>query len=91
MGTRRAVRLGRVRPYYVARLDDAAVAGIGSSPGADVPPRWITYTCVYDVDAAASAALEAGGRDVVAAMGPLPEANAPARWTSTSGRATRTP
>lgn len=48
--------------YYVARLDDAAVAGIGSAPDPDVPPHWTTYTCVDDVEAATSAALEAGGR-----------------------------
>lgn len=46
-------------PYNVAHVDDAPVAGIMPRPNSmpkDVPPHWLTYIAVSDVDAVAKAA-----------------------------------
>jgi predicted enzyme related to lactoylglutathione lyase len=53
---------GQPGGYYVARLDDDDVAGIGSTvTSAPAGPAWNTYVAVASVDAAAADAQAAGG------------------------------
>lgn len=52
-------------PYWVANLDGAPVAGIMDMAQmeqmADVPPHWMTYVAVSDVDAVVKRTIAAGG------------------------------
>jgi uncharacterized protein len=50
--------------YFVARLGDRDVAGVGSQPAAGTPPApaWATYVSVASVEDAATRATAAGGR-----------------------------
>lgn len=59
---------------YTMMLGDAAVGGICHAIGsnADLPPGWLIYITVDDLDSAVAAATERGGEIVVAprSMGP---------------------
>lgn len=52
--------------YWVARVRDHDVAGIGSRTGDDVPQAWNTHVAVASADAVAEAAHAAGGHVVLA-------------------------
>jgi predicted enzyme related to lactoylglutathione lyase len=51
--------------YFVARLRDRDLAGIGSQPDVSLPPAWITYISVADVEDALQRATAAGGEVLV--------------------------
>jgi predicted enzyme related to lactoylglutathione lyase len=51
--------------YYVARVRDAEVAGLGSMPSPQTPIAWNTHVAVDDVEVAAELAQTAGGSVVV--------------------------
>jgi len=48
-------------PYALARLRGRDVAAIGTMPGPDTPPAWITEVCTDDLAATVAAVREAGG------------------------------
>src|SRR4051794_17549187 len=56
--------------YFIARLGDRDVAGVGTRPpeAATVPPAWSTHVAVASADDAAATAQAAGGRVVVEAF-----------------------
>ena len=57
---------GSAGHYFVARLDGADVAAIGSpAPGSGPAPSWATYIAVDDADATAAAVWTAGGAVLV--------------------------
>lgn len=47
--------------YVTARVDGAAVAGVGPIPQAGVPSAWTLYFATTDADGAAKAVTDAGG------------------------------
>ena len=51
--------------YYVARVRDAEVAGLGSMPSEETPIAWNTHIAAEDVEAVAELAQTAGGSVVV--------------------------
>lgn len=49
--------------YRVAKVAETAVGGMFKTPdGQPMPPQWMTYVTVQDVDATAAKAVELGGR-----------------------------
>ncbi len=59
--------------YYVARVGDKDVAGIGTLPAsAGVPPAWTTYVRVANVDETAARIEAAGGRIIAPPFDALP-------------------
>jgi uncharacterized protein len=54
--------------YYVARVRDGDVAGLGSMPSPQTPVAWNTHVAVDNVEAAAQAALSADGSMLVDAV-----------------------
>ena len=49
--------------YRVAKVGDTAVAGMFKTPADQpMPPHWMTYVTVEDVDATAAKAVELGGK-----------------------------
>jgi predicted enzyme related to lactoylglutathione lyase len=55
--------------YAIAKIGDAAAAGIGGlEPGAEWPPAWTVYFGVRDADATARTIEAAGGRTLAPAM-----------------------
>jgi predicted enzyme related to lactoylglutathione lyase len=56
-------------PYHVLKVGDSAIGGImGMPPGAPpMPPRWVSYVTVADVDATAEKCTALGGKVL---MGP---------------------
>ena len=60
--------------YFVARLRGRDNGGIGSQPAGDPspPPAWNTYISVTSADAAAAAAVDAGGAVLVEPFDVLP-------------------
>ena len=61
----RGARPGAGRRYYVCRLGGRDVAAIGAPPRAGLPPAWVMYVWVDDVDAVVASAVGAGGSLVV--------------------------
>jgi predicted enzyme related to lactoylglutathione lyase len=57
-------------PYHVVKAGDASVGGImGPPPGAPaMPPAWVPYVTVTDVDATAKQCTELGGKLLVPPM-----------------------
>ncbi len=58
-------------PYTEFKVDGTSIAGaseMNPMVPAEVPNYWLVYFAVEDVDASHKAALEAGGRDMVAPM-----------------------
>jgi predicted enzyme related to lactoylglutathione lyase len=54
------------RPYFIGRLRDRDVAGVGGQPDlGSAAPAWTTYVWVDDADRAAAKVSEAGGRSLV--------------------------
>ena len=51
--------------YWVARVRDAEVAGLGSLPTPQTPAAWTTQVAVDDAEATAQLALHAGGSVLV--------------------------
>jgi len=51
--------------YYVARVRDADVAGVGSMPSPQTPIAWNTHVAAEDVEAVAELAQTAGGSVLV--------------------------
>jgi predicted enzyme related to lactoylglutathione lyase len=58
--------------YYVARVRNRDVAGIGTAPVAGVPPAWNTYIAVDDIEATIAAAREAGAEILSGAIDASP-------------------
>jgi predicted enzyme related to lactoylglutathione lyase len=57
------VPMGQGEPYSLALVDGQDVAGITKSmAGPGVPPHWLAYLAVDDVDASAKKATELGGK-----------------------------
>lgn len=57
--------MGEGPPYSVCMAGGKPVAGIlgmAAMDGADMPPQWMTYIHVADVDAACEQAVAAGGK-----------------------------
>ncbi|MEZ4236913.1 MAG: VOC family protein [Myxococcota bacterium] len=48
-------------PYHMLQVEDTAVAGVMTSPDAKVPPMWLPYLLVEDVDQVVANARRLGG------------------------------
>jgi uncharacterized protein len=65
----RELPMGPGEPYGLCLIQGKDVAGITrSKAGPDVPPHWLPYIAVDDVDASAAKALDLGGRSLNAPM-----------------------
>ncbi|MEM9068753.1 MAG: VOC family protein [Myxococcota bacterium] len=54
--------------YTIVKLGDASIGGITPPPEDGVPPHWIGYVSVEDVDKSAKAILKAGGESLMDAF-----------------------
>lgn len=54
--------------YSMVNVGETPYGGIVDSPVPDVPPHWVSYVSVADVDATAKAVIEHGGKCLMDAM-----------------------
>lgn len=54
--------MGPGESYWMAKTGTEMIGGLMKAPMPDVPPNWLGYVAVADVDAAAKVAAEAGGK-----------------------------
>lgn len=62
------VDMGLDAPYPMIKVGEAPIGGFAPLPKADVPPHWVAYISVADVDAAAKKVISAGGKSLMDAF-----------------------
>lgn len=63
-----AVEMPGGMKYPLVKLGDNPIAGFAPPPKAGIPPHWVSYVSVADVDAAAKKVLAAGGKALMEAF-----------------------
>ncbi|MDG4763962.1 VOC family protein [Solwaraspora sp. WMMD406] len=68
--------MGGYSDYFMMSPAGTPVAGVCHARGgnADLPPQWLSYVCVEDLDASIKRAVELGGEVVAGPKGTAPEA-----------------